>query len=356
MFDLISITPGNLDSEDFSRFEGWVAQGRAGEMTYLTCSVERRKSVEVLLPGVKTVICLGVNYFRENRERPNKGCFGQIARYAYGFDYHKIIEKKLKKKIRELREIYPQYEWKGYVDTGAILERAYAAKSKMGMIGKNTLFITPQYGSWVFLAEVLTTMPISEQEIKKLRKFFKGDISEKEENTQAGAGQTCGYCRLCLDICPTRALVAPYQLDARRCISYLTIEYRGSIPLSLRPLIGDWLFGCDLCQEICPQNNHAQAGNRDEIFGKRIGGDFQLLEDILKLKTKEEFDQRFALSPIRRARREGLVRNACIVAANVGAINLFSLLERIAHEDESAIVREHALWAVEKLATRLYSK
>ncbi|EKD93852.1 MAG: hypothetical protein ACD_28C00039G0004 [uncultured bacterium] len=344
-FDVVRATSARLNPAAFSHYEGWVTAGRAGEMAYMAQDPGRRNGVQALLPGAKSVICLGVNYYRLEREFPllkanektmaqEKISIGQVARYAYGRDYHKILSKRLKQLSQTLKTHYPQEEFKPYVDTGAILEKAYAEQSGLGFIGKNTLLITPELGSWIFLAEILTTLEIE----------IPGDEVERKASLKG-----CGHCRLCLDICPTGALIGPYELDARRCISYLTIEHRGSIPVELRPLMGDWLYGCDLCQEICPHNQRGEAVRLSALREPVIGGDFQLLSTILSLKTQEEFDVQFAGSPMRRAKREGIVRNACVLAANVKAIELLPLLETLARDDVSEMVREHAAWAVEML-------
>lgn len=340
-FHLIRFTSAALKPESFRHYEQWVTNGRAGEMTYMSRDTERRRSAKALLPNATTVICLGVNYYRTERTQDKRvsSSTGQVARYAYGRDYHKVIEKMLKRLVRELRTHYPDERFKACVDTSAVLERAYAQQSGMGFIGKNTTLITPELGSWIFLCEVLTTL----------------SIDAKNRALSRSEGDGCGHCRLCLDICPTGALVGPYELDAPKCISYLTIEHRGSIPIELRPLMGDWLYGCDLCQEICPHNVRAQATDVEELVAQRIGGDYQKLEDILKLDTDDAFNAYFAGSPMRRAKREGLVRNACIVAANVNAAELLPLLQKLACSDSSEIVREHAAWAVEALKNRRQS-
>jgi epoxyqueuosine reductase len=326
-FDLVGIAPAQLPKEDFERYEGWVKKGRAGEMAYLERDPERRRAVTQIMPEAKAVICLGINYFRGPKE-VGKGATGKVARYAYGRDYHKIIEKMLKKLVRVLREEFPEQQFRTYVDTGAVLEKAYAAAAGLGEIGQNTMLITPEFGSFVFLAEVITDL--------------------KLEPTKPDLPPLCGGCLVCVSVCPTGALLGPKELDARRCISYLTIEHRGSIPEKLRPLIGDRLYGCDACQEICPQNMAAIKIAQLEPFLKPIGGDFQVLEEILQL-DEESFAEKFAGSPIKRTRREGLVRNACVVAANVGATELLPILRDLAKNDSSELVREHAEWAVQQL-------
>ncbi|MBT7702880.1 tRNA epoxyqueuosine(34) reductase QueG [Candidatus Peregrinibacteria bacterium] len=334
-FDLVGITGAELMKGAFEKYKGWVKEGRAGQMAYLEKDVGRRRGVAQIMPEAQSVICLAVNYCRQDKggreAKPDKSV-GQIARYAYGQDYHKILEKMLKKLTRELREKFPENQFKTYVDTGAVLEKAYAEQAGLGEIGENTTLITPKFGSFVFLAEVITDL--------------------KLEPTKPDLPPLCGRCQVCVGVCPTRALVGPNELDARRCISYLTIEHKGAIPEELRPLMGDWLYGCDVCQEICPQNmGWAKAAPKDEAhapFTVKIGGDWQILEEILRLKTDEEFKEKFAKSPIKRTGRERLIRNACVVAGNVGAVELLPLLQELAH-DKSELIQEHAQWAINRL-------
>ncbi|MFA6435676.1 MAG: tRNA epoxyqueuosine(34) reductase QueG [Candidatus Gracilibacteria bacterium] len=334
-FPLVRVTSAMLNPKAFSRYDEWIKEGKMGEMTYMARDPLRRQSVKEILPEAKSVICLAVPYgHTHNEELPQNA--GKVAQYAYGRDYHKVIEKMLKNLTRMLAEKFPEAVFKSYVDTGAVLERAYAAEAGIGFIGKNTMLITDEFGSWVFLSEILTTLEIPREK----------SAVERRENLDQ---ETCGYCRLCHDVCPTGAL-SEKGLDARRCISYLTIEYRGSIPIELRPLIGDRLFGCDACQEICPKNNKKNSGGKyGVLLAQKSLRSFALLEEILSLRTEEEFNQRFQGSAVRRAKREGLVRNACVVAANIKAKSLLPLLEKVAKEEVSEIVREHAEWAVRQL-------
>lgn len=327
-FDLVGFTGADLGTADFERYQEWVEEGCAAEMGYLERDVSRRKSVEEIMPEAHSVICLGINYYPGERpERPDG--FGTVARYAHGQDYHEVVSDMLGQLTEKLREKFPENQFKFYVDTGAVLERAYSAAARLGMISENTTLVTPKFGSWVFLSEVITDLELAPSE----------PPDEK----------LCGGCHACLEACPTNAFKGAYSLDARKCISYLTIENKGAIPEELRALIGGCLFGCDVCQEICPQNLSRAKVTRHKAFSKPVAGHFLDLEVILKLRTKEEFLERFGGSPVKRARREGLVRNACVVAANTGAKELLLLLEEVAREDESEMVREHAAWAIKEL-------
>lgn len=367
-FDLAGVAPTELPGEDFERYRGWVQEGRAGQMAYLEKDVMRRRAVTAIMSEAKSVICLGINYYPGPRAtqsdkkfgisaagptigqpcpaRPCPAPIGLIARYAYGPDYHKILAKMLKNLTRALTQKFPQNQFKTYADTGAVLEKAYARAAGLGVIGENTTLITPEFGSFVFLAEIITDLEIP----PTLQPAASPDASAVARSSSKADTKFCTHCGACLKICPTGALISPYKLDARRCISYLTIENRGPIPIEFRPLIGDHLFGCDLCLEICPQNQkRAQIISSDSPFAVRIGGDTQFLAEILNIRTDEEFNKKFQNSPIKRAKREGLLRNACVVVANTNSTELLPLLHELAKNDPSPLVREHAIWAINQL-------
>lgn len=343
-FDLVGVAPAELPDEegDFEKYQGWVKKGRAGQMAYLEKEVMRRRAVTEIMPEAKSVICLGINYYHGPRSPQPSVPIGRIAHYAHGQDYHKVLTKMLKNLTRALSTKFPKNQFKTYSDTGAVLEKAYARSAKLGVIGENTTLITPEFGSFVFLAEIITDLEIPP---------IASRPSSPPKSESLKPAELCTHCGACRKTCPTGALIAPYELDARRCISYLTIENRGPIPLELRPLIGDHLFGCDLCQEICPQNHiRAQIVPENSPFFEKISGETQLLKEILSLQTDEEFNEKFQNSPLKRAKREGLIRNACVVAANNNSIELLPILRRLAKNDPSLLVREHAAWAINKLA------
>lgn len=299
-------------------------------MHYLEKHTPLKTNPQKLLPNCQSIILVGFNYYQERTASQLET--GQIARYAHGRDYHKVLGKRLKKVTKELQELYPDANFYANTDATPLLERKYAEQAGLGFIGKNTMTISLPYGSWFLVGEILTTQKLP---------------ASGPTPTSHG---TCGSCIRCLEVCPTGALTPnkPYQLDASKCISYLTIEHRGSIPTELRPLIGNWLFGCDLCQEVCPHNVRAKITTEPD-FLKPIAGHTQLLKEILTIKTDAEFLNKFAGSPVMRAKREGLIRNACIVAGNIRATELIPLLEQLS-QDSNTIISEHAQWALMQIA------
>lgn len=288
----------------------------------------------MLLPDTKSVIVGAISYFVQERkcaevqEPKETPPLGSVARYAWGADYHEILEGKLMALLDFLRELLGDWvKGKACVDTSPILERDFATQAGLGWIGKNTCLINPNSGSFLFLGELLVNVELMPDE----------PFSRNH----------CGKCTRCISACPTAALVAPYQLDARLCISYLTIELRGSIPRRLRPLIGNWVFGCDICQEVCPWNSKAKLTD-EEGFKASPFAKPELLE-ILSL-TEEQFLNRFRKSPIKRAKRSGLIRNACVAIGNLGEVKAVPLLIKLLFNDPDPVVREHAAWALGSIA------
>jgi epoxyqueuosine reductase len=254
---------------------------------------------------------------------------GRIARYAWRRDYHGVIRKRLHALVRYIEALAPGTRCKIFVDTGPLLERAVAQRAGLGFVGKNTLLITRGLGSWVFLASVITTL----------------DLPTDEPDQR-----TCGTCTLCIDACPTRAITAPYDLDARRCIAYLTIETKDSTPVELRGKTGEWLFGCDICQDVCPHNTRVEKPL--EFFnGGGIGPELDPAE-VLSIRTDEEFAARFSGTPLARPGRHGLLRNACLVAANRQRTDLLPQLTDLARHDPHPVVRDHAHWAAQQLTQK----
>ena len=303
-----------------AEFDRWLGDGNAGEMAWLERTRQRRMDPEQVLPGGRSVIVLAMNYW-QGEGKPG----GRFARYAWGDDYHEIIE------IR-LRELDGWLAGRGgvqkrYVDTGPILERDFAALAGVGWHGKSTMLISRELGTWFFLAEILTTLEFPPDE---------------------PAQDHCGSCTRCIAACPTGAIDAPHHLDARRCISYLTIELKGSIPEDLRPLIGDRIYGCDDCLTACPWNRFARA-SRETAFAAREGTRMSLVE-LLGL-TEEGFRTSFRNSPVKRLKRRGLLRNVCVALGNTGTTQDLPALVRAA-EDPEPLVREHALWAIRRIGER----
>jgi epoxyqueuosine reductase len=320
-FDRVGVTSADSLDREQAFLESWLAEGRAGEMTYLERQSERRSRPAALLPSAQSVIALAMNYYV-----PDDGRDMKISRYARGRDYHNVIEKRLHAFVRYLQALAPGTECRTFVDTGPLLERAFARRAGLGFIGKNTMLITKGLGSWVFLASVVTTLKLP---------------------ADAPDERSCGDCRLCIDACPTQAITAPYELDPRRCIAYLTIESSQPIPPDLRKAVGPWIFGCDICQDVCPHN--ARPSN-EVLASLEPAPHTQLgLADILALRSDEEFQRTVTGTALVRAGRDGLLRNACVAAANLGRVDLLPLLRKLAEKDSSSLVREHAAWSVNEL-------
>jgi len=323
------------DFPELARFPEWIAAGHAGEMKYLESRDERgqlrRASLQAAFPWARSVIVCAVNY---NTAQPystavtNPGR-GWISRYAWGReDYHDSVLRRVREveaKLKELCERDAPIETRSYVDTGPLVERVFARYAGVGWIGKNTCVINQTLGSWLFLAVIVTSIELS---------------------PDLPAPDRCGTCTRCIDACPTQALVAPYELDSNKCISYLTIEKRGSIFKEMRADMGHQVFGCDICQDVCPWNRKAPASEKPE-FQPREGLVNPALAWLAEI-SEEEFRERFRGSPIKRAKRTGLRRNALIAIGNSGDRSLLSVAERACH-DSDPTVAETAHWAKEKL-------
>lgn len=291
-FDLIRFTTAKIEPKYIATFQHWIAQNHHGNMSYME-KIAQRSDLTKILPNAKSVIVLAVNYYYDQPKlKPNHA---KVARYAYGRDYHKIIGKNLKKLEAFIKELVPNEETKSYVDTGPILERALAEQSGLGTIGKNGCVITKEFGSWVFLSEIITTLDLKPE--KPLQPKF----------------HLCGQCTKCIDQCPTGAIIAPGVIDSRLCISYLTIENKDKIPPELAKIIKKTkrLYGCDICQEVCPHNTARQkVHTHPEFQNPKIAGDQLDTKKILQIKNDDEFLKTFAGSPLMRAKRKGLQRSA----------------------------------------------
>jgi epoxyqueuosine reductase len=328
-FDLCRFARAD-EAEHAPEFRDWTRSGAAGEMNYLPRNEERRCDPRLVLPGAKSVIVLALNYFQGGQiRRSQTATTGRIARYAWGEDYHLLIEKKLQVVDRILSENGGTQ--KCYVDTGPILERDQAAAAGIGWHGKSTMLLNRELGTWFFLAEILTTLE------------FAPDASQPNR---------CGTCTRCIAACPTGAITAPHDLDARRCISYLTIELKGSIPLELRPLIGNRIYGCDDCLDACPWNRFARV-SRETAFKMKPEIAAMRLRDYLAL-DEEKFRALFRNSPIKRTKRRGFLRNVCVALGNVGNADDLPPL-RTAAKDREPLIAEHAAWAIEQIDKRTKS-
>jgi epoxyqueuosine reductase len=321
----------------------WLDAGHHADMAWLERTAEKRMNPELVLPGAKSVIILGVNYWPgsaiENRESKIQN--PEWARYALHEDYHDTIKPGLVAAGRVLEELggATAADYRYYVDTGPVLERGWAARSGLGFRGKNGMLISRRHGNWLFLASILVRWEI-EPDAPLRRKPLPPAGTEP-------AGLLCGKCTRCLDACPTQAFPAPGVVDARRCISYQTIENKGIIPRALRAGIGTRIYGCDVCLEVCPWNRFAQEGRRVLLSSRHDLAELGLAE-ILAL-TPARFAEVFRRTAVKRLKLSGLLRNACVVAGNTGDPALLPALVALAAH-ESPVVRAHAVWAVRAIA------
>jgi epoxyqueuosine reductase len=328
-FDAVGIaTLAPLDAQ--ARYAAWIAAGRHGTMRWLgePKHLRRRADPTLLLRGLRSVVCVAVAY-PPTTDPARDARLGRIARYAGGEDYHRFMEDRMLPLERDVMAILPGARALWYADTGAILERGWAERAGLGWIGKHSGLLSASLGSWLLLGEVL--------------------VDRELEPTAPLARERCGTCTRCITACPTGAIVAPYQVDARACISYLTIEHKGPLPRELRPSMGDWIFGCDLCLDACPWNRFAAPAREARLHAKAYEG--WSLERFLTL-DEDTFRALFADSAIRRADREGFVRNVCVALANRGDARAVPALARTLASDPAPLVRGHAAWALGELAAR----
>lgn len=313
-------------SRDAERLREWIAAGHHGQMQYMeeTCEVRVDPNHALMLPSARSVIVLATAYARpEAVGGPEPG---RIARYAQGRDYHAVIPKRVAKLARELKN--RGFVARQSIDTMPVLERAWAQRAGVGFVGKNACVIVPGLGSHLLLSVVLT---------------------DAELEPDAPMRERCGECRACLDACPTKAFVSERHLDARRCISYLTIEHEGAIDETLRADMSDWLFGCDACQDVCPFNRAALPDTQSTLSFRRDARHAELgAEDYLML-SEHNFDRLTGGTPLRRAGREGLARNAAIVLGNSHNRRYLPVLHRVAEAHDSEVVKEAATWAIRQL-------
>ncbi|MBN1343363.1 MAG: tRNA epoxyqueuosine(34) reductase QueG [Phycisphaerae bacterium] len=330
-FDRVGIAPVAAPPHaDFLR--QWLGRGYAGRMTYLHRHVELRLDPRRLLPGVQSIICVAMNYHRPEPLRPESGRdnpSGTIASYAWGPDYHELIRNRLDTLLARLGEALDEpFDARPFVDTAPVLERSLASAAGLGWIGKNTCLIAPKLGSFVFLAGAATTLPLE---------------------IDPPVPDRCGRCRRCLDACPTGALVEPYVLDASRCISYLTIELRDAIPPDLRPAVGDRVFGCDVCQRVCPHNRKAPGASEPVLQAGDSCPEVPLPE--LLNWSRPRYLEATRHRATRRAKLAMFRRNAAVALANIGGPQHLDLLRAAAH-DEDPLLAEHAQWAIRHIQAR----
>ncbi len=327
-FELVGILPLAPPPHEGS-FAQWLRRGLGGEMGYLKRTEELRRDPRKLVPWAVSVISLAMNYYAPFiRKTEPGGVKGWISRYAWGDDYHDLFKEKLESLLIKIREISPEaIEGRVFVDSGPVLERELAGVAGLGWIGKNTHLISPRRGSWLFLGELFLSLELSYD--RRIR-------------------DRCGRCDLCLKACPTGAFLGPYMLDARRCISYLTIELKGAMPSFLRGLVGNHIFGCDICQEVCPYNTNAiPTGERGFYPGAGL-----FAPDLIPLLSlsEEDFRRCFRGSPILRAKRRGFLRNVAVALGNLKRPETVPALIR-SLEDPDPLVRRHVAWALGQIGT-----
>ncbi len=316
-------------ADHFAEFRAWLDKGYAGEMDYMSRQAEARRHPASILPAVRSVVMVGMNYkpnLDTNEPPPGQG---RIARYARGTDYHRVLWARLNQLLAWVQQQRPSCQGRGVVDTAPLLERDFARRAGLGWFGKNTMLLNKRLGSYFFLGALLLDLELEPDPLH--------DTSH------------CGRCTACLDACPTQAFVAPGVLDSRRCISYLTIELRGPVPEELRPGLGDWIFGCDVCQEVCPWN-HKSPSSREPAFVPRPELEAADPIELLGL-SEEEFRRRFRGTALMRAKRRGVLRNAALVLGNRGDPAALPALHRALHDSEP-LIREAAEWAIEQITKR----
>lgn len=315
----------------------WIAAGMHADMDWLTRTVDKRLDPALVVPGARTVIMLGVNYWSDALPRPHPAAGPVWARYALHEDYHDTIKPALLAAGKVLEDLHGATadSYRCYVDTGPVLERSWAARAGLGFTGKNAMLISRRHGNWLFLAAMVT------------RIAFTPDAPVRNRHHEGAVGTLCGKCTRCLDACPTAAFTAPGVVDARRCVSYQTIENKGVIPRELRPGIGRRIYGCDTCLEVCPWNRFAAAGRQLLLAARHDLADLALA-DILVL-SPERYAEVFRRTPIKRLKLTGLLRNACVVAGNSGDRALLPLVLTLARTHASPLVRAHAVWATFRL-------
>lgn len=353
-FDVAAITSVEPLARDDEAFREWRDNGFAAGMTYMTRKTELHAYPKRLQPSALSLITLAINYYASAPAFKHEQRYGRVARYAWGLDYHDVVKPRLLALVARMETLAARkLDARCFVDAVPLLERAVAARAGLGFFGKNTNLLQPKSGSWFFLSEILVDLELAadHQEIKV----------------------SCGSCHRCIDACPTDAFAAPYRLDSRRCISYLTIENKDGIPRELRAKMGEWIFGCDVCQEmppsstkhgplpvitqgqselVCPFNRFSKETtwrefNPDAGVGPRLD-----LIEVLSIDTDEKFRRRFKGTALARPKRRGLLRNAAVAAANVGCNAAVPvLIERIQHDPEP-LIRSHALWALAHLDSK----
>lgn len=333
-FSLVGVTTPETPPHQ-AIYESWVQMGRHGEMAYLATprALERRANPRLILPECRSILVLGIPYFPPGREEVGQSdakdrgrLSGRIAAYAWGEDYHQVLPGRLKALIAFIEaQVGHPVPNRWYTDTGPILERDLAQRAGLGWIGKNTCLINPKMGSYFLLAEILLGLEL--------------------QPDPPFTSDRCGSCTRCLEACPTQCILPDRTLDARRCISYLTIELKGAVPPEVRQQIGEWVFGCDICQQVCPWNLRFAPQEGDPDFAPREGVPVpDLLEEITL--SPQAFNQKFKDSPVKRARRRGYLRNVAIALGNHHDPSAVEVLSLVLVQESESLVRAHAAWAL----------
>lgn len=328
---LTGVSPAVPKPEEESRLRIWQENGNAGSMAYMGRDPARLSNPLVLLPEAKSVVSLALPYDMRPVPTVPQG-YGRVARYAWGQDYHHVFPKLLSEFVELLTLEVGAFPHLYFSDAVPLLERAFAVSAGLGFVGKNTLLIKPKLGSFTLLAELICDLDVT-------------DVPQLQ------AIEGCKSCTRCLDRCPTSAFDSAYRLDARLCISYLSIEKRGALAENERRMLGNWIFGCDICQEVCPYNytslKKARSPATHELGLEHGVGPFLELAEILMIPDDEIFKKRFKGTPLLRSRREGLMRNAICVALNTDCKFLIPQLEKIANYESNSVVKECARWAID---------
>lgn len=330
-FVLVGVTKPEAPPH-YKAFTRWVESEQHGEMTWLASerSLERRSNPKAILPECRSILVLGTPYpANYNQGTPSSEPAGRVASYAWGSDYHDVLPERMRSLIAFIEEhVGEPIPNRWYTDTGPVLERDFAQQAGIGWIGKNTCLINPQKGSYFLLAEILLGLELTPDEPLET--------------------DHCGSCTRCLEACPTGCILPDRTIDSRSCISYLTIELKGSIPLELRPKLGDWIFGCDVCQQVCPWNLRFAPERGDPAFDGRPGVPQPKLIAELAL-TPEEFNRKFRGSPVKRAKRRGYLRNIAVALGNAGDPASVPALARALREEPEPLVRQHVAWALGRI-------
>ena len=322
-FDAVGVAP--IEAVPGELLQIWLARQFHGEMSYMDRTAQKRVDPGKVLPGVRSMISLSLNYFYPYDLPYQDPGRGAISRYASGDDYHDVLNEKLEELLAYIKGLDHQAEGKVYVDTGPVMDKHWAAHSGVGWLGKHTNVLSREAGSWFFLGEILLNLDLEY------------DVPGED---------FCGSCTRCIDVCPTDAITQPYVLDSRRCISYLTIELREDIPEAFRPSMDNLIFGCDLCQDVCPWNDQVPHSSV-EAFQPREGNRAPDLKELSRLSA-EDFSQRYRKSPIKRAKWRGFMRNVAVAMGNSGDPEMIPELE-VLLDSEDSMIRRHAQWALDQL-------